>query len=192
MKYKNEYSSNNYTSTQAKKKARGNPVLRFIREYIYIPITILVAAIIFGKIIVIGVVPSASMEPNYMTGSAFVGLRLVDRDDMERGTPVLFHFGDEVFLKRVIGLPGETVSFSDGDVYINGEFLDESEYLADTVYTDSPTESFTVPDGCYFFLGDNRENSYDARYWENSYISSDAVIGRMLVAVKVPFWNGES
>ena len=62
------------------------------------------------------------------------------------------------------------MSFSGGYVYINGQRLEE-DYLDQQGGTISPNQtSFTVPEGCLFFLGDNRSGSNDARYWKESYI----------------------
>lgn len=160
-------------------------MIRLIREYAYIPITIFLAWVVFFKVIVIGYIPTESMEPNYRADSVFVGTRILDRDNIKRGTPVLFHFGDEVFLKRVIGLPDETVSFNGGYVYINGESLDETEYLNASVCTESGTEVFCVPCGCYLMLGDNRSESYDARYWPDPYTPSEDIVGRILFAIQI-------
>ena len=158
---------------------------KLIREYAYIPITLIAAWLLFAKVVVIGYIPTASMEPNYMTGSVFVGLRLLDRDNIERGTPVLFHFGNVIYVKRAIGLSGDTVSFADGFVYINGTALDETEYLNASVRTESDTETFSVPYGCYLMLGDNRSVSYDARYWPDPYTPSEDIVGRILFSVRV-------
>ena len=139
-------------------------MIRLIREYAYIPITILLAWVVFAKVIVIGYIPTESMEPNYMAGSVFVGLRVIDRGNIERGTPVLFRHDDDIYVKRVVGLPGDIVSFASGAVCIDGTALDESEYLDASVKTESDAEAFTVPAGCYLMLGDNRSESYDAKY----------------------------
>lgn len=69
------------------------------------------------------------------------------------------------FIKRVIALPGEHVKIENGNVYINGEELQEN-YLSDEVYTDSLEGAFTdlvVPEGCIFVMGDNRTQSTDSR-----------------------------
>lgn len=120
-----------------------------------------------------------------MSGSVFVGLRMIDRDSIARGTPVLFKHGDATFVKRVIGLPGDTVSFEDGAVYIDGEVLDESTYLDVSVTTESDTEAFDVPAGFYLMLGDNRAVSYDARYWPYPYTPSEDIVGRLLFAIPI-------
>lgn len=80
-----------------------------------------------------------------------------EEEKPQRGDIVMFYQKDEneTMVKRVIGLPGETVSFVGGKVYINGEPLDESAYLDDTVETDCGGEdkTFTVPEGSYFHVG---------------------------------------
>ena len=92
-----------------------------------------------------------------------------------------------------IGLPGDTVSFSGGYVYINGQRLEE-EYLDQQGGTISPNQtSFTVPEGCLFFLGDNRSGSNDARYWEESYIPVGNVKAHVLLAISLTggsSWQG--
>ena len=76
---------------------------------------------------------------------------------------------------------GDVIEFKDGYVVINGQYTDESDYLDESVETYSLTnETFTVPDGSYFLLGDNRENSYDARYWASPYISADDILGKYM------------
>lgn len=78
------------------------------------------------------------------------------------------------YIKRVIGLPGETVEVRDGgDVYINGELLDESGY---TVVKGGPEGKWTVPEGMLMVMGDNRPNSHDSRRW--GFVPYQAIIGR--------------
>lgn len=96
---------------------------------------------------------------------------------MERGDIVCFYFDEtgEQLGKRVIGLPGDTIYFMDGNVYINDELYDESEYLDESVKTYSPLV-FTVPENSYFVLGDSRKDSYDSRYWKAPYVSKENII----------------
>lgn len=83
-------------------------------------------------------------------------------------------------VKRVIGLPGETVNIVDGKVYIN----DSEEPLDDSFCPETPEGSFgpyTVPEGCYFMLGDNRNHSMDSRYWQNPFVEEDAIEAEVAV-----------
>jgi signal peptidase I len=87
----------------------------------------------------------------------------------ERGDVIIFKYSDtQDFIKRVIGLPGDTVMLKDGQLYVNNKLLDESDYLEDSVYTNGGEylkegESKKVPVGEYFVCGDNRPHSSDSR-----------------------------
>ena len=88
--------------------------------------------------------------------------------------PVVRDGKEEYYIKRVIGLPGETVNIVDGKVYIN----DSEEPLDDSFCPETPQGSFgpyEVPEGCYFMLGDNRNHSMDSRYWMNTFVEKDAI-----------------
>ena len=101
--------------------------------------------------------------------------------DPERFDIVIFKYPDDEsvdYLKRIIGLPGETVEIISGKVYINGELLDEP-YLSE-----EPTGDFgpyQVPEDSYFMLGDNRAVSKDSRYWHNTYVKKEKIIAKAFV-----------
>ena len=85
----------------------------------------------------------------------------------QRGDIIVFRFPlspDRDFIKRVIGVPGDTVEVRDERVFINGVALEEDYILSSPNYTYGPT---VVPEGKYFVLGDNRRNSYDSHAWGN-------------------------
>lgn len=84
----------------------------------------------------------------------------------------------ESCVKRVIGLPGETVQIEGGVVYINGAPLDERDYWNDTIAGDYP--AYTVPEGMVFVIGDNRNNSKDSRNASVGAIPPEKVVGRVL------------
>lgn len=115
-------------------------------------------------------IPSSSMYPTLDVGDRLLvdKISLKFKHQVERGeivvfTPPLNSYLDEKFLiKRVIGLPGETISIQDGLVYINGVDLDEPYIL------EKPKEDFgpyEIPEDCVFVMGDNRNGSYDSRAW---------------------------
>jgi len=86
-------------------------------------------------------------------------------------------------VKRVIGVPGDKVQIRQGQVLVNGQILTEPYLTVVTSGSFGPTE---VPQGQYFVLGDNREHSYDSRYW--GYVPESYVLGRSLpYALRSPF-----
>lgn len=140
---------------------------------------VIIAFIVDSFIIANAVVPTGSMETTIPAGSRIMGFRLhYYFAEPERGDIVIFKYPDDEkidYLKRIIGLPGETVEIISGRVYIDGALLEEP-YLSE-----EPTGDFgpyEVPEGCYFMLGDNRAVSKDARYWENTYVSGDKIIAK--------------
>lgn len=152
-------------------------------------VMVIVVAVIFALfidlvLIVNAVVPSASMETTIMTGDRIIGNRLAYiNDDPERGDIVIFKYPDhekELFIKRIIGMPGDTVLIIDGKVYIN----DSTTPLDEPYLTEAPLGSFgpyTVPEGAYFMLGDNRNNSRDSRFWNQPYVFKDKILGKAFV-----------
>ena len=143
-------------------------------------------AFLLDKFIIVNAkIPSASMEPTIMTGDRLIGNRLAYiNSDPERGDVVIFLFPDnekEYFIKRVIGLPGETVTVKAGKVYINDSDtpLDESAYLVTVPIGDFGP--YKVPEGAFFMMGDNRNNSMDSRYWNHPYVYKDKILGKAWV-----------
>lgn len=106
-------------------------------------------------------VPSASMEPTLMQ-SDYIGGFAVEPGELKRGDIVVFTSGrrDDFYVKRIIGLPGDTLAIFAGFVYINGRWLDEPYVTHRGAEIVAPLE---VPDGHMFILGDNRTNSVDSR-----------------------------
>lgn len=152
-------------------------------------ITAIVVFAFFKTVILWGVVPSESMQPTLNVTDLVItnGLAYVNNDP-QRGDIVIFKGkeGDmkgDILIKRVIGLPGDSLMFVDGYIYINGQLCYE-EYLDEDMETNS-FKDYEVPEGCYFVLGDNRVNSYDSRYWNDPYITKDDIKGKMIMKIPV-------
>ena len=129
-------------------------------------------------------VPSGSMEETIMTGDRVIGFRLSYLfSEPQRGDVVIFRFPDNekiFYVKRIIGLPGETVDIVDGQVYLNGEEEPfEEPYIREPMIPEEPRH-FEVPEGCYLMLGDNRNESSDARAWMNTYVKKKKIIAKVL------------
>ena len=146
---------------------------------------ILAALLIKNYLIINADVPTGSMENTIMPGDRFVGNRLAYiKSGANRGDIVVFRYPDnekEIYVKRVIGLPGETVVIDDGKIYIDGstEPLEE-DYLKEEWTVATGPYTFEVPEGCYFMMGDNRNDSWDARYWQNTYVAKEKILGKAL------------
>lgn len=131
----------------------------------------------------LGCVTSGSMEPTLMTGSYNVSNRLAYvGKEPQRGDIITFYRDDIYYTKRVIGISGDEIRFADGNIYLNGEKLDESDYLDENVKTYS-WKKFIVPEGYVFVLGDNREKSTDSRAWDNPYVSTDEIVSKYLFTI---------
>ena len=169
----------NEDKNQEEKKQPAQSMWKELWDYAKIIIVVFVIAFLLGHFVYINArVPSGSMEQTIMTGDRVFGNRLAYKTkDPERFDIVIFKYPDDpsqLFVKRVIGLPGETVNIVDGKVYIN----DSEEPLDDRFCPETPQGSFgpyEVPEGCYFMLGDNRNHSMDSRYWMNTFVEKDAI-----------------
>lgn len=111
-----------------------------------------------------------SMEDNFINGEYLLADKITYHlNTPQRGDVIIFKHSDTTdYIKRVIGLPGDTVELRDGSVYINDTRLDESTYLADGTYTDPGSylregQQITVSNGKFFVMGDNRNHSSDSR-----------------------------
>ncbi|MDO5703356.1 MAG: signal peptidase I [Lachnospiraceae bacterium] len=145
-------------------------------------VLIIIAALFLNTFIIINArIPSGSMETTIMTGERVFGSRLAYRNsDPERYEIVIFHYPDDeslLFVKRVIGLPGDTIELRGGQVYINGVNDMENESFVSSDLKDD-FGPYTVPEGCYFMLGDNRAHSNDSRFWKTKCVSRDKIVGR--------------
>lgn len=162
----------------------------------YLIVTAAVIVVLFKVIFQLSWVPSGSMETTIPEHTLLISWQLpymVSDPTPQRGDIVTF-WSDElgkVLVKRVIGLPGDTITFADGYVYINGEKLEE-EYLPVKGVTECD-ESFTVPEGCFFPMGDNRTGSNDARSWANPYVKVSAIQAKPFLVISVgsdQSWQG--
>ena len=152
-----------------------------------IVVAVVLAFLLVTFIIVNATVPSGSMENTIMPGNRLLGLRLTYTfSSPKRGDIAVFKYPVDAalgkntnYIKRVIGLPGETVEIKDAKIYINGsdEPLDEP-YLKEEWTEANDGFTFVIPEDCYLMLGDNRNNSSDARYWARCAIRDFAAAGK--------------
>lgn len=166
---------------------REEEPFNLVKEIMSLLGTMVVAAVtvfLLKEFVIINAfIPSGSMEYTISPGDRVIGNRLayITREP-ERGDIVIFKYPDDeeqLFVKRIIGLPGETVTVEDAKVYIGEEQeLLEEYYLKEEWITDNGPYTFEIPEGSYLVLGDNRNNSKDARYWNNTYVEADKILGK--------------
>jgi signal peptidase I len=160
--------------------------MKILRE---VGITILIAVAVF-VVLQLNVraytVQLSCMEPNIYDGQCIMVNKAIYRlSDPQRGDVIVLDPPFESprpFIKRIIGLPGETVEIKDGKVFINGTALDEDEYIKERPnYTVEATE---VPQNEYFVLADNRNSANDSHYgWT---VPRDNIIGKAWVTYWPP------
>ncbi|MDD2957386.1 MAG: signal peptidase I [Lachnospiraceae bacterium] len=202
MQNQNEPVNTKETDSPTDKK---DSTMKEILSWIEVIVIAIVLALFLNNFVIVNAtVPSGSMENTIQPGDRLIGFRFSYWfSDPKRGDIVVFRYPiDEAlgkktnYIKRIIGLPGETIEIKNSKIYINGsETPLEEDYLKEkwTVMNDGFT--FEVPEGCYLMLGDNRNDSSDARYWASkayaqgvasteeeamsfSYVKKDKILGK--------------
>lgn len=157
---------------------KNEKIINLIKDIIFA----VIAFLILNLIIVNGRVPSGSMEDTIIPKDRIIAFRWAYLfDEPQRGDIIIFKFPDnekQKFVKRIIGLPNETVEIKNGDVYIDDILLEEN-YLKESV--DNQNLIFTVPEDAYFVMGDNRNGSIDSRYWNNKFVYKDKILGKVIL-----------
>ncbi len=173
------------------------------REYVEsLLIAAAIALLVRGFVVQAFRIPSGSMEPTLLVGDhllvnrlsyemklPFTDIVLVDLGRPERGDIVVFSYPEDRtkdFIKRVIGIGGDTIQIRNKVAYVNGQRIEDSHaFFHDKAVIPgilSPRDNFgpvTVPRDSYFVMGDNRDRSYDSRFW--GFVKKDDLIGRALV-----------
>lgn len=167
-------------------KRAENPTMYAVLDWVIVIAAALAVALFINFFVIVNsTVPSGSMETTIMPGSRMIGFRVAYLfSEPKRGDIIIFKYPDdpsELFVKRVVGLPGETVEIVDGVTYINGEELEE-DYINDNYWMGNLDKEdygpYVVPEKSYFMMGDNRGNSRDSRKWRNTFLQRDGIIGK--------------
>ena len=183
-----------------------------LREYIEAAaIAVLLALFIRTFIVQAFKIPSGSMEPTLLIGDhilvnkfiygvkiPFINKTLVPLGEPKRGDVIVFIYPEDKskdFIKRTIGLPGDTIQITDKKVTINGRVYDDPHAFYSVkgkVWPDTPGKShlgpLTVPQDHLFVMGDNRDHSYDSRFW--GFVPLESVKGKAFIIYwSWPHWK---
>lgn len=157
-----------------------------IKDWIIsILIAVVLAFFIRYFIVELYMVEGPSMRPTLVNSERLVVNKFIYRFKApERGDIIVFRYPRDPsrdFIKRVIGIPGDTIEIKDGRVFVNGQLLNETYILEKTRGSYSLA---TVPEGHIFVMGDNRNNSEDSRFKDVGFVSHDLVKGKAVMI----FW----
>lgn len=183
-----------------------------VREYAEsILVAVLLALVIRTFVVQAFKIPSGSMEDTlavgdhilvskfiYGTKIPFTGTRLLKIRDPRRGDVIVFEYPEDPskdFIKRVIGLPGDTIQVMDKRVFVNGkpfhipqEVHKEQDLVPAAQNPRDNTKPITIPANAYFVMGDNRDRSYDSRFW--GVVTNEKIKG--LAFIKYWSWDKEN
>lgn len=226
---------------QKKEKKPASKLKGFVEFMIPIVAAVILALVLKTFIFANAVVPSGSMRSTIEAGDRIIASRISYlSEDPERYDIIIFKYPDDetqAFVKRIVGLPGETITVVNGVVYYsdtdgqlyraddsyvtletatgdfgpyyipcqgevisvsggycyaeNGMEVGSLDFLTMYCKQDKITGEYVVAQNLYFCMGDNRNDSHDSRYWDNTYVAEDKIIGKVLFRYYPDFANIE-
>ena len=180
-------------------------IIKEIVSWIKVIVLAFVVAFLLNKFVIVNAnVPTGSMQDTIQPEDRLIGFRLSYLfSEPARGDIIIFEYPvdpEEIYIKRIIGLPGEVIEIREAKVYINGnETPLEEPYLKEEWIVENDGLELTIQEGYYFVMGDNRNNSLDGRYWATEavmneqaatledavekkycFVSKDAILGKAI------------
>lgn len=160
---------------------------KLLKEWV-IPLAaeVLIILLLIRFICFLALVPTGSMIPTIAERSWLFVTRMYEPEKSVRRGDILVFESDELketLIKRVVGLPGDDIRMDGrGSLYVNGEYYPEP-YVT---HSSGKSGEWRVPDGCFLFMGDNRADSYDSRFWQMPYVPGSKISGKARVTLWPP------
>ena len=126
----------------------------------------LIFYLVLRFVLLVGYVPTPSMEPTLPQNSIIIGTRLFG--ELKTGDIIVFQKDGVLVVKRIAGSPGERID------------LTNISYMESVPIPIYEQEVITVPENAYFLLGDNSQNSWDSRYWDDPFVPAEAIVAKVI------------
>ena len=187
-KIKIEDLKDNRAVSEAREKLRDDRTRGIVKWVFEIIVTLVFAVLVAISAFQTVTLQESAMEPTYSVGEKFfVNRALYKISSPKRGDVIIFKTSASdsaaLHIRRVIGLPGETVQVKDGKIYINGKAYEENGAYQDMADGGLANSAITLESGEYFVLGDNRNNSEDSRFSDIGNISKKYIVGKVWFTV---------
>ncbi|MVX63745.1 signal peptidase I [Clostridium chromiireducens] len=168
-------------------------IKKFIKKYkielfIGIILALILSKFLTSNLFYIAIVPSESMKDTLMVGDKLLVSKNIE--PLKVGGIYTFYHENKLLIKRLIAVGGDHVKIDNNNVFVNGNKLDEpyvSSLMTKEIHVD-----LIVPEDKYYFLGDNRNNSNDARFWKNLFIDKDDIDGKAMKLIDWHNWKSLS
>ena len=144
-----------------------NRIWKRVRTWLVPVCLTLLVFLLLRCVLLIGYVPSASMEPTLKENSFIMGTRIYS--DLSVGDIVVFRHNGVLMVKRIAAGPGDVIDLS------------QISFMENLVPPDRGWECITVPEGCYYLLGDNQSDSLDSRYWDEPFVASADIVAKLFI-----------
>lgn len=144
-----------------------NQIWKRVRTWLVPVCLTLLVFLLLRCVLLIGYVPSASMEPTLKENSFIIGTRIYS--DLSVGDVVVFRHNGVLMVKRIAAGPGDVIDLS------------QISFMENLVPPDRGWECITVPEGCYYLLGDNQSDSLDSRYWDEPFVASADIVAKLFI-----------
>ena len=181
----------NRAVSEAREKLRDDRTRGIVKWVFEIIVTLVFAVLVAISAFQTVTLQESAMEPTYSVSEKFfVNRALYKVSSPKRGDVIVFKTSASdsaaLHIRRVIGLPGETVQVKDGKIYINGKVYEENGAYQDMTDGGLADSAVTLESGEYFVLGDNRNHSIDSRFAEVGIIPAASIAGKVITG-RTPF-----